>query len=258
MIYSTMMLSMIHLNPNVKPAGPAWCASACAWMRMQHKIFPSVSDPSISISQAAGPIANLSLQPQKSLSLSFLKSEMTTKEIDGMMSHQYRRMYNVLHLQALRMSTFSDGIFCFLETPILTESEKTFVKFLPGQQINSNSNIYWKFFVSSNDLNMRAVPRDWRVLSRHSSGISSDMILQPFVSEILKSLYQHEEGFNQFHINHISRESCSFSIFSMLQGHFQSGARITLLKIIAEVVVKGEFKLEFLATVDVGINDVFL
>jgi hypothetical protein len=44
----------------------------------------------------------------------------------------------------------------------------------------------------------------------------------------------------------------------MLQGHFQSGARITLLKIIAEVVVKGEFKLEFLATVDVGINDVFL
>jgi hypothetical protein len=177
---------------------------------------------------------------------------MTSKEIDGMMSHQCWRLYNVLQLQQFRVSKFSDGMFCFLETPVLTEKEQALVNFLPGQQLSASSNIFWKFFVSSNDVSMKAVPRDWRVLSRHASGISSDMILQPFVSEIIKSLYQHQEGFDQFHLDSACSESCAFSLYSTLQGKFEAGARITLLKIVAEVVVKGEFKLEFLATVDVG------
>jgi hypothetical protein len=204
--------------------------------------------------QAAGPISIPSFPPHQSMSfLPLVKSEMTPKEMDGMLNYQCRRIYNVLHLQALRVSNFSEGIFCFLETPVFTEMERTFVKFLPGQHINSHSNIFWKFFVSSDDLNMKAVPRDWRVLSRHSSGLSADMVLQPFVSEILKCLYQHHEGFDQFHIHHISMESCRFSIFATLHGSYQSSARISLLKIITEVVVKGEFKIELLATVDVGI-----
>jgi hypothetical protein len=187
--------------------------------------------------------------------LPLAKSEMTPKEIDAMMNHQCRRIYNVLHLQALRMSNFSEGIFCFLETPALTEVDRTLVNFSPGQRIDSNAKIFWKFFVSSDDLNMKAVPHDWRILSRHSSGFSSDMILQPFVSEILKRLYQHQEGFDQFHIHHTSMESCSFSIFSTLQGHFQSTDSIILLNITTDVVVKGEFKIEFLATVDVGVTN---
>ncbi len=214
--------------------------------------FPSLTP--FFLSQASGPISSHSLEPQQSIPfLPLVKSEMTPKEIDRMMSHQCMRIYKVLQLQALRVSKFSEGIFCFLETPILTESEKAFLKFLPVQQINSHSSIFWKFFVSNYDLNMEAVPREWRILSRHSSGISSDMIIQPFVFEILKCLYQHQEGFDQFHIHHTSMESCSFSIFATLQGQFQSSSRIILLKIITEVVVKGEFKIELLATVDVGI-----
>jgi hypothetical protein len=201
---------------------------------------------------AAGPISNLSIQPQQSMSVPHLKSELTVKELDGMMSHQNWRLYNTLQMQALRVSNFSEGILCFLQTPNLTESERALVKFLPGQQIDASSNIFWKFFVASNDLSMKAVPRDWRVLSRQASGITSDMILQPFVSEILKSLYQHQEGFHQFHLHVASMESCTFSIFSTLQGRFEAGSRIILLKIIVDVVVNGEFKLEILATVDVG------
>jgi len=202
---------------------------------------------------AASPISNLSMQPQQSMTVDFLKCEMTAKEIDGMMSHQNWRLYNILQMQAIRISKFSEGIFCFLESPNLTDKERALVQFLPGQQINASSNIFWKFFVASDDLSMKAIPRDWRILSRHASGISSDMILQPFVSEILKSLYQHQQGFHQFHIHDASAESCSLSVFSTLQGNFQAGARIVLLKIIADVVVNGEFKLDFLATVDVGI-----
>jgi hypothetical protein len=201
---------------------------------------------------AAGPISNLSIQPQQSMSVPQVQSELTVKELDSMMSHQNWRLYNALQMQAHRISNFSEGILCFLQTPNLTESERALVKFLPGQQINESSNIFWKFLVASSDLSMRAVPSDWRVLSRHASGITSNMILQPFVSEILKSLYQHEEGFHQFHLLVASMESCTFSIFSTLQGNFEAGARITLLKIIVDVVVNGEFKLEFLATVDVG------
>lgn len=202
---------------------------------------------------AAGPIANLSLQPQQSMLVPHLKSEMTAKEIDGMMSHQNWRIYNVLQMQALRISKFSEGMFCFLETPNLTENEKGLVKFLPGQRINASSHIFWKFFIANNDMNMRSIPRDWRILSRHASGIRSDIIIQPFVAEILRCLYEHQEGFDQFHLHAASLESCSFSIFSTLQGHFEAGARINILKIIADVVVNGEFKLEFLATVDVCI-----
>lgn len=203
---------------------------------------------------AAGPIANLSVQPQQSMSVPLLKSEMTAKELDGMMSHQNWRIYNVLQMQALRISKFSEGMFCFLETPNLTENEKGLVKFLPGQRINASSHIFWKFFIANNDMNMKSIPRDWHILSRHASGIRSDIIIQPFVAEILRCLYQHQEGFDQFHLHAASLESCSFSIFSTLQGRFEAGARINILKIIADVVVNGEFKLEFLATVDVCIH----
>jgi len=126
----------------------------------------------------------------------------------------------------------------------VTESERALV-------INRSSTFFWKFFVANDDLNMKCVPRDWRVLSRQASGISSDIVLQPFVVEIVKSLYQHQD-FNQFHINSASTDSCALSMFSTLDGKFQAGTRIVLMKIVTEVVVKGEFKLEFLATVDVS------
>jgi hypothetical protein len=201
---------------------------------------------------AAGPISSLSILPQQSKSMPLLTREMTPSEIDQMTTHQYWRLYNVLRMQAFRNSTFSREIFCFLETPILSENQKDLVDFLPGQKINAFSKIYWKFFVSKDDLALKAVPHDWRVLSRHASGISSDMIIQPFVSEILKCLYQQIEGFNQFHLIGTSTELCSFSIFSTLEGQFQAGSNMVLLKIHADVVVKSEVTLEFLATVDVS------
>ena len=170
-----------------------------------------------------------------------------------MMSQQNWRLYGLYKMQALLKQNFSDGLLACLDTPTLTENERALVKFIPGHPLDQSSTIFWKFFVTNNDLNMKCVPRDWRILSRHqASGISSDMILQPFVAEIIKCLCPKNQDFDQFHINSASTEACAFSIFSTLDGNFQAGTRIVLLKIIAEVVVKGEFKIEFLATVDVG------